>query len=203
MPAAIVREAEVKGTAATALTDHVDPSNMEFVINSIKKFIKEMEQYLPIKVFCGVEISYIKPEIIPEYCKKARNMGAQIIVVHGESPVEPVYAGTNHAAVSEKGLVDILAHPGMITEEDMQLASQNGVFLELSARSGHKNGNSHIAKNGRRFGARFLVNTDAHSEKDLITQQEAYKIAKDSGLPENEILWAIRDNPLELIKRVS
>ncbi|MFC1496060.1 histidinol phosphate phosphatase domain-containing protein [Candidatus Margulisiibacteriota bacterium] len=202
LPAAIVREAEVKGCSTIALTDHVDPSNMEIVIKAINKFLHEMEEHLPIRVFSGVEISYVKPEIILEYCKKARHLGAKVIVVHGESPVENVYPGTNHAAVSQKGVVDILAHPGNITEEDVKLAAQNEVFLELSARAGHKNGNQHVAKLAKKFGAKLLVNTDAHSEKDLITQQDAFRIAKDAGLSEKDALVAVKENPQELIRRL-
>lgn len=114
LPAALIREAEVRGHVALAITDHVDASNIEDVIKSLTLFEKEMKGKLPLKFFPGVEISYIKPEYIAEYCKKSRKLGAKVIVVHGESPVEPVYPGTDHVAVQLKGLVDILAHPGTI-----------------------------------------------------------------------------------------
>jgi len=141
LPAALIREAEVRGHEALAITDHVDASNIEDVIKTLTHFAKEMKGKLPIKFFPGVEISYIKPEYIPGYCKKAKKLGTKLIVVHGESPVEPVYAGTNHIAVQQKGLVDILAHPGMsLTEEDALLAAKNGVFLEITSRRGHRDG---------------------------------------------------------------
>lgn len=202
LPAAIVREAEVKGASTIAITDHVDASNIEFVIYSINRFLKENEGQFPIQVFGGVEISYIKPESIEKYCKKARQLGAKIIIVHGESPVESVYPGTNHAAVSLKGLVDILAHPGNITEDDARLAAANEIFLEISARPGHRRGNMHVAQVAKKFGAKLLVNTDSHSEKDLITQEQAFRIAKEAGLSEKDALTAIKDNPQELIKRL-
>ncbi len=122
LPAALIREAEVRGHSALSITDHVDASNLEEVISALTHFEKEMRGKLPVKFIPGVEVSYIKPELISEYCRKARKLGARLIIVHGESPVEPVYPGTNHAAVSEKGLVDILAHPGNITEEDSRSA---------------------------------------------------------------------------------
>ena len=135
LPAAMIREAEIRGHASLAITDHVNASNLEEVIGGLVKFEKEMKGKLPIKFFPGAEISYIKPEYIPEYCKKARKLGAKVIVVHGESPSEPVYSETDRAAVSEKGLVDILAHPGTnLTEADACLAAKNGVYLEITSR---------------------------------------------------------------------
>lgn len=202
LPAALAREAEIRGTDVLGIADHVDASNIEEVIHGLLKFYNVHKDLVNIQIIPGVEVSYIKPQRIIEYCKKARKLGAKLIVVHGESPVEPVYEGTNHAAVSEKGTVDILAHPGNISEEDVILAAKNEVFLELSARNGHKNGNHHVAELARKFGARLLVNTDAHSEKDLLTQEQAYNIAKEAGLSDEEALTVVRDNPKELIKRI-
>ena len=55
-----------------------------------------------------------------------------LIVVHGETLVEPVAPGTNRAAIEAD--IDILAHPGLITVEEAARARERGVFLELSAR---------------------------------------------------------------------
>lgn len=202
LPAALIREAEVRGHVALAITDHVDASNIEEVIRAMTHFEKEMRGKLPVKFIPGVEISYIKPEYILEYCRKARWLGAKLIVVHGESPVEPVYPGTNHVAVKEKELVDILAHPGNITEEDSILAAKNEVYLELTSRRGHREGNRHVAEFARRYGAKLLVNTDGHSENDLITQEQAFNLCKEAGLSDEEAIKAIRDNPQELLKRI-
>ena len=64
-------------------------------------------------------------------------------MVHGETPVEPVPAGTNHAAINAG--VDLLAHPGIIAEEDVKLAAAKGVALEITARKGHSLGNGRVA----------------------------------------------------------
>ncbi len=202
LPAALIREAEIRNHLALAITDHVDASNIEEVIRTLTHFEKEMKGKLPVKFIPGVEVSYIKPQYIAEYCRKARKMGAKIIVVHGESPVEPVYPGTNHAAVKEKGLADILAHPGNLTEEDAILAAKNGVYLELTARRGHRDGNRHVAEMARRYGAKLVVNTDCHNESDLITQEQAFQICKEAGLTDEEAVKAIKDNPQELLKRI-
>jgi histidinol phosphatase-like PHP family hydrolase len=203
LPAALIREAEIRGHLALAITDHVDASNIEEVIKALVHFGKEMKNKLPIKFFPGVEISYVKPEFIPEYCKKARRLGAKVIVVHGQSPVEPVYEGTDHVAVKQKGLVDILAHPGnSLTEEDAKLAAKNGVFLEISCRRGHREGNRHVAEMAKKTGAKLLVNTDSHNSDDLATYEQALAVAKEAGLSDNEAKAALADNPLELIRRI-
>lgn len=202
LPAALIREAEVRGHAALAITDHVDASNIEEVIKALTHFEKEMRGKLPLKFIPGVEISYLQPQYIPEYCKKSRKLGAKLIIVHGESPVEPVYPGTNHAAVKEKGLADILAHPGNIAEEDAILAAKNEVYLELTSRKGHREGNKHVAELARKTGAKLLVDTDSHNENDLLTYEQALEIAKEAGLTDSEVKLALEDNPRELLKRI-
>ena len=96
-----------------------------------------------------------------------------------------------------------MAHPGNITVEDVVLAKQHEIYLELSARKGHKKGNKHVVEMAKTWGAKLLVNTDAHSEHDLITQAEAYVVAESAGLKNEMILQAIQDNPQELLKRLS
>lgn len=203
LPAALAYEAADRGHAVLAITDHADSSNLEEVLHHLTRFVKELGGSLPLKVFPGVELSYLPPKLIEKYAQKARALGAKVIVVHGESPNEPaVPKGTNHAALRCKGLVDILAHPGEITEEDTILAKVNDIYLEISARKGHRRGNSHVAKMARQFGAKLLVNTDAHSEHDLITQKEAYLIADEAGLKKEEIVRAIKENPQELVRKI-
>jgi histidinol phosphatase-like PHP family hydrolase len=202
LPAAIAREAEVKGHEAIAISDHVDASNLEEVIAALTKFVRKQGDSLPVKVLPGVELSYLRPDLIKDYAKRSRKLGAKIVIVHGQSPVEPVILGTNAEAVKLKGLVDILAHPGnSLTEEEARLAMENGVFLELSTRRGHKDGNRHVAEVAKRIGAKLIVDTDAHNETDLITQEQAYQVALDAGLSEDEAVKVVRDNPRELLAR--
>ncbi|MFH1710397.1 MAG: histidinol phosphate phosphatase domain-containing protein [bacterium] len=204
LPAAIAREAEVKGHFAIAISDHVDASNLEEVLAALTKFVKKQGKTLSIRVLPGVELSYLRPDLIKDYAMRARKLGAKIVIVHGQSPVEPVIQGTNIESVKLKGLVDILAHPGnSLTEEEAALAKENGVFLELSTRRGHKEGNKHVAQMARKTGAKLLVNTDSHCETDMITQEQAYQVALDAGLNEEEAIKAIKDNPQELLARAT
>jgi histidinol phosphatase-like PHP family hydrolase len=203
LPAAIAREAEVKGHSAIAISDHVDASNLEEVLAALTKFVKKQGKTLPVTVLPGVELSYLRPDLIKDYAKQARKLGAKIIIVHGQSPVEPVMPGTNIESVKLKGLVDILAHPGnTLTEEEARLAKENGIYLELSTRRGHREGNRHVAQMAMKTGAKLLVDTDSHNETDMITQEQAYQVALDSGLTEEEAIKAVRDNPRELLARI-
>jgi len=132
--------------------------------------------------------------------KKARKAGAKIIVVHGESPVEPVTPGTNRQAANNPD-VDILAHPGYITADEAQLAKDNGVFLEITCRSGHMITNGHVFRIGSSVGANFLVNTDAHECEDISTYSSAKRIALGAGMVKSDIERALSKNPLDLMKK--
>ena len=124
IPAEVARTAQVKGYLGVALTDHVDSSN---IINVIKSNIEFKEWFNKssdsFKVIIGVEITHVNPKDILKLTNIARDNGADIVVVHGETISEPVYTGTNRAAIEAK--VDILAHPGLISMEDASLASDN------------------------------------------------------------------------------
>ena len=125
-----------------------------------------------------------------------------MVLVHGETPVEPVEPGTNRAAVSSPA-VDILGHPGLITEEDAQVAAENDVFLEISARKGHSLANGHIVSMSTAAGAQMLIDSDAHAPEDLLTEAMALTVARGSGLNEEATRIVLLDNPRRLIDRLS
>ena len=108
-----------------------------------------------------------------------------LIVIHGETLAEPVAPGTNRAALEAD--INILAHPGLITREEAALAKEKGIFLEISARKGHSLANGHVAQIAREVGASLILNTDSHAPGDLITRQQAERIARGAGLTEAEI----------------
>jgi histidinol phosphatase-like PHP family hydrolase len=103
-----------------------------------------------------------------------------IVVAHGETLVEPVHPGTNRAAIEAR--VDILAHPGLITKEEAELASKNGVHLEITARKGHSLSNGHVAWRAGEAGAKLVIDTDTHEPGDLITDEFARNILLGAGL---------------------
>ncbi|MFH0824912.1 MAG: histidinol phosphate phosphatase domain-containing protein [Pseudomonadota bacterium] len=179
-PSELTRRANVIGYRAIGLTDHVDGSNLDWVVPRLVKVASELNRFQDTLVMPGAEITHAPPEQISSLVQQARRLGAVIVVVHGESPVEPVAPGTNRAAI-EAG-ADILAHPGFLTEEEAELAAVKGVFLEISARLGHNITNGHVAGSATQAGALLVVNTDTHTPENLITRDRARQVLIGAGL---------------------
>ena len=198
LPSEIARRAHVLNHEAIAITDHVDASNIDCV-RRIRDVILDIRENWDIEVIPGAEITHAPAEIIGKLANKAKKLGAEIVVVHGETLMEPVVEGTNWAAVNCPA-VDILAHPGLITHETAEIAKENNIALEISARRGHSLSNGHVAKVAMEVGANMVVDTDTHAPEDIISYETAYNIAKGAGLPEKEIVRALRDNPMEILR---
>ncbi len=194
VPAELVQRAEQKGLEAIAITDHVDSSNLDFVLPRIIKVAADLNRYHKTKVLAGVELTHVPPGQYAQLTARARELGAQIVVAHGETLVEPVPEGTNLAAL-EAG-VDLLAHPGMLSAEEAKLAAEKGIMIEISARKGHALGNGRSVVMARRYGALLTVNTDSHAPGDLIDQAQAERVALGAGVEPSELeaLWANSHN---------
>jgi histidinol phosphatase-like PHP family hydrolase len=197
--AELLRYGEVRDCAVLAVCDHVDFSNVEHVIRSQGRMLAEWES--DTRALQGVELTHTQPAKIAKLAKLARSLGAQVIVMHGETPSEPVAAGTNAAAVRCPD-IDILAHPGKITFEDAQKARDNGIHLELSARRGHNATNAHVAKVALETKANLLVNSDMHAPDDLIDQKKAHDICLKARLSESQAQVVIKTNPIEFLRRL-
>ncbi|MDD5687564.1 MAG: histidinol phosphate phosphatase domain-containing protein [Elusimicrobia bacterium] len=180
LPSEIVCRAKNAGYSAIGLTDHCDFSNIDFVITRIKRITRELTKYYKIKVLAGCEITYVPSELISKAVKQARKLGANLVLVHGESPVEPVPKGTNRAAILSG--CDVLAHPGFISDEDVKLSIEKNVLLEITTRNGHKKGNLHISKLAKKYNANLILNTDSHQPKDLLSREKINDILKESKL---------------------
>jgi histidinol phosphatase-like PHP family hydrolase len=134
----------------------------------------------------------VPPARIAEAATGARGLGAKIIVVHGETLVEPVAPGTNRAALEAD--IDILAHPGLISEEEARLAARRCICLEITTRKGHSLSNGHVAQMARRCGAKLIVNTDSHAPGDLTPREMARKIAMGAGLSGEEFEQCLKNS---------
>ncbi|MFH0931238.1 MAG: histidinol phosphate phosphatase domain-containing protein [Candidatus Zixiibacteriota bacterium] len=198
LPAELARRAYVAGYKALAITDHVDSGNLAIVLSQLIKVSKDLNKYMKIKVLPGVEITHVPPQQIPELAGLARKLGAKIVVVHGESIVEPVISGTNLAGLESD--IDILAHPGLITKKEIKLAKRRGIYLELSARRGHSLTNGYVAKLAKKIGAKLVINTDAHSSSELFTKEILRKVGLGAGLSEGEFKGVL-GNTLELVRK--
>ena len=183
IPSELVRRAEVLGYRAIGITDHADYTNIEHILSCVSK-AKYMEEVLDIRILVGAELTHVPPPKIGPLASLARRLGAEIVVVHGETPVEPVRPGTNRAALDAH--VDILAHPGFITLEEAELARENNVCLEITSRRGHNITNGHVVRLAKMAGAKMIVNTDSHAPGDLISSKRAVEIAMGAGLTHEE-----------------
>ncbi len=187
------------GYSVAALTDHSDSSTLDFIVPRIVQVAKDLNHSQSVKVIPGIELTHIVPECIGPLVKRARELGAKLVVLHGETIVGPVAQGTNRAGL-EAG-VDILAHPGLITFEEVELAAAKGVFLEISARKGHCFANGHVARLAREAGAKLLLNSDGHSPADFMTKDFAGKVAEGAGLA-SDALSDLLSNARVLLQKI-
>lgn len=199
IPAELARRAQVAGYKAIAFTDHADPSNYLFILEGIRRLTEGYGHFLGIEVFAGVELTHLPPGLIPEFVAKAREAGARLVVVHGETIVEPVAQGTNLAAI-EAG-ADVLAHPGLITKQEVELAAAKGVALEITTRKGHSLCNGRLVELARKYGAKLVVNNDAHAPGDLVSESLRRGVALGAGMSPEEYARA-EANSWEIVQRM-
>jgi histidinol phosphatase-like PHP family hydrolase len=185
LPCEMVRRAETKGYRVIGLTDHVDNSNIEFVITNLVRACRDIDKNWKIKVIPGVEITHMPLACLKNAVRFARSKGARLVIVHGESPIECVIPGTNKTAILAGA--DILAHPGLISIEEAKLAASRDVYLEITARSGHSLANGHVARVAKTAGAKLVIDTDSHDPKELISKDFAEKVLFGAGLDKQEV----------------
>ena len=184
-PIELIRRAVVAGYRAVGITDHS-------ALGSLSRFGQELTQDCAlardrwdILALPGVELTHVPASAVAETARAAKEAGLWLGVVHGETVTEPVEEGTNLAATGCRD-VDILAHPGLITREEAELAARNEVFLELSAKPGHSIPNGHVARMARLAGARLIVDSDNHDE-DFLTEEQGRRIVLAAGLEEKDV----------------
>jgi len=200
-PIELIRYALVNGYHAVALTDHASIGELSRIIQETAEVCALARSHWDILAIPGIELTHVPAQAIAETAEKAKQLGACIVVVHGETIVEPVEKGTNLAALQSPH-VDILAHPGLLSLEEAKLAAANGIFLEINARKGHCLTNGHIAHLAQQAGAKLLLCSDAHNEQDLLTAPLADSIVRGSGLDTTACHQVLTINPQELLKRL-
>ncbi len=191
LPTEVAMRYASAGFEVIAITDHVDYSNIKAVIPAILNFTRHWPKNSPIQVLAGIELTHLPPRQFKPLARYARKKGIKVIVAHGESPAEPVIEGTNHAALESD--IDILAHPGNITEEDVKLARDKGIFLEITTRRGHRAGNYHVAHLAMRYGAKLILGTDSHDPEDIISYSEMKRNALKNGISGQQVEIILHD----------
>jgi len=198
IPTELAQRAYAAGYKTLAITDHADHSNFDFILPRIIKVCLKISEKGKILALPGVELTHVDPSDISSLANDARKLGAKIVIVHGQTLVEPVPLGTNLAAIN--AAVDILAHPGFITEEEVKLAAAKGVYLEITTRRGHAFSNGHVAQMARKFKAQLVLNNDAHTPGDFVSGKMATNIARGAGLTDEEIA-VMFENSQKLVQR--
>ncbi|MDD5731219.1 MAG: histidinol phosphate phosphatase domain-containing protein [Candidatus Omnitrophica bacterium] len=174
-----------KGYKVIALTDHADYSNIKSLCEAVMLFCRKWPKDSKIKVLPGIELTHLPPEQFKPLAAYARKQGIKIIIAHGETPVEPVVINTNKLSLLAD--IDILAHPGLITDADTLLAKERGIFLEITSRLGHSETNKHVINQARKLGAKLILNHDSHMPEDIISPEEMAGIGMREGLTQIEI----------------
>lgn len=200
-PIEIIRRASVNNYGVVALTDHAATGDMKRIIPQIVEVCALARRYWDILAIPGIELTHVPAKAIAETAKEAKELGAWLVVVHGETIVEPVEKGTNLSALQSPD-VDILAHPGLLSLEEARLAAEKGIFLEISARKGHSLTNGHVALMAQKAGAMLLLNSDAHGAEDLLTPAFAEAVLRGSGLDDGICRQILTANAEALVKKV-
>jgi len=192
-PAELARRCLVRGYRGLVISDHADHSNIEFVVESTCRFCGAVEgKFGEMRVLPGCEVTHVPPVLIGELVERARRLGAAVVLVHGQTIAEPVAEGTNRAAIEARA--DVVAHPGLISEEDVKLAAKNGVLLEISGRKGHCLTNGHVARLALTHGAKLSFGSDGHEPGDYPDLEQATRIALGAGLTERQVKQVFENN---------
>ncbi|MBN1943478.1 MAG: histidinol phosphate phosphatase domain-containing protein [Phycisphaerae bacterium] len=190
IPAEHIRRAEVKGYRILGFADHGDLATMANLLPTLREAAGRENELGRMTVVVGVELTHLRPVQFAEAVRRARDLGAQVVLAHGETLVEPVEPGTNCSAI-EAG-VDILAHPGLISPDDVKRAVERDVCLEISGRHGHSFSNGHVARLGRDMGAKLIFGSDAHASGDMPTRDFAERLCRAAGLDESDVAAMFR-----------
>ena len=200
-PVELLRWAVAKQYDAVALTDHAGLAELDWLAGILIPSCRLAQQQWGLQAIPGVELTHLPPKLIPEAARAAKEAGLELVVVHGETPVEPVELGTNRAALSSPH-VDILGHPGLLTEDEARMAADRGIFVEITARRGHSLANGLVAQRALEAGARLVLDSDAHAAGDLFDIAFASTVLRGAGIPEGLLDEILSRNSGLLLQRI-
>lgn len=200
-PVEMLRWAVAGGYSAIALTDHAGLAELTWLAEMLRRSCRLAQEQWGIRAIPGVELTHLPPALIPEAAQAAKEAGLELVVVHGETPVEPVEPGTNRAALSSPH-VDVLGHPGLLTEEEAGMAAERGIFVEITSRRGHSLANGLVAQRALAAGARLLLDSDAHAAGDLWDAAFARTVLRGAAVPEDRLDEILLWNPERLLQKL-
>jgi len=200
-PTEMWNEAEALAHRALALTDHLSLDDPRPLLDRLRREATAWEG-TEFRAVVGVELTKIPPRRIADVARASRRAGAEIVIVHGETIVEHVPSGTNHAAI-DSAEVDVLAHPGLLDPQDADLAHAHGVVLEISARRGHSLCNGHVVRSALAAGADLVVDSDAHGAEQLVPLETARRVAIGAGVPADRLDRVLFETPSALLRKMA
>lgn len=200
-PVEMLRWAAVKSYTAVALTDHAGLAELPWLAEQLGRSCRIAQEHWGMRAIPGVELTHLPPALIPDAARSAKEAGLELVVVHGETPMEPVQPGTNRAALNSPH-VDILGHPGLLSAEEARMAAERGIFIEITARRGHSLANGLVARRALEAGARLILNSDAHASADFFDMAFARTVLLGAGVPEDGLDEILLENPQHLLRRI-
>lgn len=198
LPAEALRLAALRGLRAVGLVVRSDGST-KLPLRRLSTRVRDLGLYLNMEACVGVELVHVPPALLPGAVADARKAGAELVLVHGESPADTVAEGTNVAAV-EAG-ADILAHPGLIDDQTAAYAAEKGVALELSACPRHCLTNAHVADMARRHGCLLAPGGNARTPEEFLRLPSWDTVCRGAAFSSDQIA-RFRNNVSTLIKRL-
>lgn len=129
VPTELIHNAMRNGYRAIAIAHHIVVGSLQRVITEIIKDCALARAHWDIIAIPAVELTLV-PAAIAETAKRARDMEAQIVMAHGELPLESVEPGTNLAA-AKSPYAAILAPHGLLSLKQAQTAAANDIFIEI------------------------------------------------------------------------
>jgi putative hydrolase len=199
-PMEMAKRCQQNGYAAYVCSDHVDEGTVESRVPEIVAACLQVTDELGIPAVPAVEVTRVPPERLAKVAARARSLGAQLVVVHGETLGDFPQPGLNLAA-SRCSDVDILGHPGLISLEAAEQAQANQIHLEISAAGLHGLTNGYVAKMALKVGAALVLDSDAHRPESLLTAERAQQLLEGSGLTLEEVARAATEAPFTVLAR--
>ena len=199
-----LRYASLAGLRFAGLVLPSDGSNFSRLAE-LSKQVRRLSLYANVEAWAGVELSHIPPALLPDAVMEAREAGAALVLVHGESIMDQVEEGTNFAAISAGA--DIVTHPGLIDAEAAVFAAEKGVALEFTSCPRHAFANAHTAAMALRHGAPLVRGSAARCAEELTTRALWPMIVRgtESAVsPENEsyLFDLLRQSEERLIRKL-
>ncbi|MHB8311935.1 MAG: histidinol phosphate phosphatase domain-containing protein [Candidatus Dormibacteria bacterium] len=199
-PLEMARRCQQNGYAAYVCSDHVDEATVERRVPEIVAACLLASRELGMASIPAVEVTRVPPERVARVAARARSLGAQLVVVHGETLGDYPQPGLNLAAARCSD-VDILGHPGLISDEAAEAARENHIHLEISAAGLHGLTNGHVARVAIRLGVALVLDSDAHRPEALLTAERANQVLRGSGIDLATVLKIAADAPLGVLAR--